>query len=236
LPSRSSRPRTRTHARQWLIGETRWPSSDAAAWVKRFILRACDAPTTVAVILIGSLARATHEPGDVDLLYIHDGEPQPFGDHPVDVDIRAYTKDELSSRLERRHGLVTWALRFGRVICQRDSFWSELVASFGGELPLPSVHAVQDQARRAADVHDELIEIGDDDAAFEQRLLWLTHEAWACLLAHQIHPASRPELPEQLRSVGESSLAGELAAALRQRVAAKRSAAAKERIRERRAG
>src|ERR1041384_2374683 len=90
LHGRSRRPRTRTHARQWLIGETRWPSSDAAAWVKRFILRACDAPTTVAVVLIGSLARATHEPGDVDLLYIYEGEPQLFGDHPIDVDIRAY--------------------------------------------------------------------------------------------------------------------------------------------------
>ena len=236
MNGRSARPRARVHARQWLAGETRWPSSDAAAWVKGFISRACDAPTTVAIVLIGSLARATHEAGDVDLLYIYEGEPLPFGDHPMDVDIRAYNKDEFSSRLVCRHGLVTWALRFGRIICQRDSFWSELVASFGVELPLPSARVVEDQARRAADVYDELIGIGDHDAAFEQRLSWLTHKAWARLLAHHIHPASRPELPDQLRSVGEKSLAGELASALRQRVAGKESAEAKGRARERRAG
>jgi len=216
-----------------LAEETRWPSADAAAWVKRFVEHVCHAPTTVALVLIGSLARATHDPSDVDLLYVYEREPVGFSGHPMDVDIRAYENDDFRSRLARRHEVVTWALRFGRVICQRDVFWSELISSFTGELPLPSPEMSERRAERAAEIYDQLIEIGDQDAALEQRITLLTHRAWARLLRKRIHPASRPELTEQLRVAGEASLAGDLAAALRERTVAKSAA---ESARRRRAG
>jgi hypothetical protein len=58
---------------------------------------------------------------------------------------------------------------------------------------------------------------GDSDAAHEQLVTLLTHRAWASLLRNNVHPASRPELPDQLRSVGEQSLANSLEQALRER-------------------
>ena len=213
-------PRLNRQARSWLAGERRWPSALAAAWVRRFVEQTCHLPGTVAVVLIGSLARTTHAPSDVDLLYVFDGEPVAFEDHPIDVDIRAFAKEAFISELSDRHDVITWALRYGRIICERDTFWSALIASFDGDLPLPSPDVTEERAQRAAEAYGQFVEIGDQAAALEQRISLLTHRAWTQLLKKQIHPASRPELPEQLRAAGETSLAIDLASALRERAAA----------------
>ena len=62
-------------------------------------------------------------------------------------------------------------------------------------------------------------EVGDEDAFDELQVSYLTHRAWARLAGAGVHPASRPELPAQLRSVGETSLAADLEEALSQRAA-----------------
>src|SRR6266508_3956306 len=183
-----------------LVAERRWPSTRAAAWVKRFVEQTCPSTGMVALVLIGSLARSAQDASDVDLLYIYDGEPMPFKDHPIEVDIRAYAERDFTFRVSTRHDVITWAVRFGRLICERDRFWTNLVASFGGDFPLPSAEVAEQRAVRAAKVYDHLVEIGDHDAALEQRISLLTHRAWAQLLRHHVHPASRPELPQQLRS------------------------------------
>ncbi len=51
----------------------------------------------------------------------------------------------------------------------------------------------------------------------EQRLVALTQEARAFLIRKAIFPSSRPELPGQLREVGETELAERLEAALLER-------------------
>jgi len=188
------------------------------------------------VVLIGSLARTTHDPSDVDLLYVFDGEPVAFKDHPIDVDIRAYGTETFISQLSSQHDVITWALRFGRIICERDMFWSALISSFGGDLPLPSPDVTEERARRATEVYGQLVEIGDHDAALEQRISLLTHRGWTQLLRKHIHPASRSELPEQLRAAGETSLAVDLASALRERAAARQASAIQELTPHQRAG
>jgi hypothetical protein len=70
-------------------------------------------------------------------------------------------------------------------------------------------------------LYEQLIDIGDYDAALEQRIILLTNRAWARLLNKHIHPASRPELPQQLSAAGDPALGGELAAVLRERAAVK---------------
>jgi hypothetical protein len=203
-----------------LIGaELKWPSVQARAWVLSFANRACSDANTEALVLIGSIARPVSYVTDVDLLYVYREEPLRFLDHPLDVDIRAYEKSQFSQRLVDRHDVVTWALRFGRVICQRGRFWNELVDSFAGTLPLPRGDVAQERAKRAAAVYEQLLQIGDAEAALEQRISLLTHQAWSRLLQASVHPASRPELPQQLRSVGEFSLASDIAAALSERAA-----------------
>jgi hypothetical protein len=56
----------------------------------------------------------------------------------------------------------------------------------------------------------DLLQIGDADAAREQALSYLTHLARAELLEKGVYPASRPELPEQLRKIGDHHLARRL--------------------------
>ncbi len=236
MRSKVGLPRLNPQARRWLAGERRWPSARAAAWVKRFVEQTCHSPNTVAVVLIGSLARTTHDPSDVDLLYVFDGEPVAFKDHPIDVDIRAYGTETFISQLSSQHDVITWALRFGRIICERDMFWSALISSFGGDLPLPSPDVTEERARRATEVYGQLVEIGDHDAALEQRISLLTHRGWTQLLRKHIHPASRSELPEQLRAAGETSLAVDLASALRERAAARQASAIQELTPHQRAG
>jgi hypothetical protein len=52
--------------------------------------------------------------------------------------------------------------------------------------------------------------MGDLDAAHEQALSYFTHIARAELIDRGVYPASRPELPKQLRSIGDSRLAHSL--------------------------
>ena len=60
--------------------------------------------------------------------------------------------------------------------------------------------------------------IGDEDAAQEQYITMLTQIARACLIRSDTYPASRPELPDQLKSVGEHELASQLEKALQTRL------------------
>jgi hypothetical protein len=169
------------------------------------------------LVLIGSIARPVSQAVDVDLLYVYRDSAISFRDHPLDVDIRAYERSTFLERLTCRHDVITWALRYGRVICEKDQFWSSLVESFAGTLPLPRPEVAEERAKRAAVVHKRLVEIGDREAALEQQISLLTHRAWVLLLRAQVHPASRPELPQQLRAVGERSIAAELESALAER-------------------
>ena len=57
-------------------------------------------------------------------------------------------------------------------------------------------------------------EIGDEEAAAEYRLIWLSHRARASLARAGVLPRSRPELPSQLREHGEAALAASLSVAL----------------------
>jgi hypothetical protein len=154
---------------------------------------------------------------DVDLLYIHIGQPLPTDDHPLDVDIRQYSADVVPQRIADSQDVLSWAIRFGQIICERNSYWTVLARTWSQRLPLPNPDVAEQRARRAAKAYQQLLEMGDSDAALEQRVTLLTHLAWARLLRAGVHPASRPELPEQLRAVGDAQLAAELNHLLRAR-------------------
>lgn len=195
-----------------------WPSAQAKAWVTSFVERTCPDNSTAALVLIGSIARPVERVTDVDLLYIYHNRPVDFHDHPIDVDIRAYGASDIYDRVAQGHPVLSWALRFGRLICEGEQFWTRLVRSFADRLPFPNPELAEERANRTRKVYEELLEIGDRDAACEQRVSFLTHLAWARLLRAGIHPASRPELVQQLRSVDERLLANDLQSALNDRI------------------
>lgn len=194
----------------------RWPSAEARAWAAELHATANASAEIDAVIAIGSAVRAAgHAQSDVDFVLIHHGrKPKVLAAPPLDVDVRSFVRRDVSRELAAGHDWLGWAVRFGKVIFERDRFWSQLCAQWEGRLPLPSPDASLRRARRAEALARDLLVSGDDDAAAEQVVTMLTHLSRAHLLKARVYPASRPELPGQLHSIGEKGLADRLARAL----------------------
>ena len=76
--------------------------------------------------------------------------------------------------------------------------------------PLPDPATAREQAAKALGFVERLTCIGDAIAANEVDLARVTFLARAVLSEAGIFPASRPELPEQLRDIDEHELATEL--------------------------
>lgn len=189
----------------------------ANRWLEAFLATAAMDPSIVAVIASGSAVRRVARSQDLDLLLVYTGarpviEPAP----PMDIDIRFQSVDSIEQAIASSQEFVIWALTYGRPLLDRDHFWRSLVSRWPTP-PLPDWQRASKRARRAFAYADELLRMGDDEAAAEQLLSGLTHRAWARLLRRGILPASRPEIPEQLRAQGEHALAERLAQALRSR-------------------
>lgn len=194
---------------------TTWPTPEAKRWAFEFARAICPDPNTQALLLIGSIVRPVADVQDVDLLYIYGSRRPDFADHPLDVDVRVYAADEVSALIAAGHDLLGWSVRYGRLICERSNYWSQIVDRFKTDLPLPSPAVAEARASRAESIYEELRRIGDVEAAHEQLISLLTHRAWARLLRAAIYPVSRPELADQLRALGDVSLATQLEDALR---------------------
>lgn len=73
------------------------------------------------------------------------------------------------------------------------------------------------RARKAQRLHNDLLAIGDHEAAAELSVSMLTNLARAALSSAGVFPKSRPELVEQLRDIGNQALADRVAYALDRR-------------------
>jgi HEPN domain-containing protein len=113
-----------------------------------------------------------------------------------------------------------WAIRFGRAIFDRNQFWANLRSRWSRQLPFPSPEVSVARALRFERVARELVSMGDFDAALEQIAGMLTHRARASLFRARVYPASRPELPTQLRKIKQQRLAESLECALKRRLPA----------------
>jgi hypothetical protein len=185
--------------------------------VVSFAERVCKDSSVAALLAIGSIVRRATPVNDVDLVYIFHGSRPRFRTHPLDVDIRVYAAQDLGDLISTGHDLLSWCLRFGYLICEHNHFWTSLKHSWEGRVPLPNPAVAEQRAAQAQQRYKQLVELGDFDAAHDQLVSLLTHKAWASLLRHDVHPASRPELPDQLRSFGDHSLATLLDRALKER-------------------
>src|SRR5271157_2177 len=185
----------------------RWPSRRARDWVIGFLDAAASDPNIIAVIAVGSAVRPGVPSSDVDLVAICRDPLLLKGVRPLEVDLRAYPDADIDASIENGHDVLGWAVRFGRVLFQRDSFWTRLVTRWRHRLPLPPSKVAR--ARAAAAYHRlaSVFEFGDADAVHEQALCYLTHLARAELLDRGVYPISRPELAEQLRGIGNRQLA-----------------------------
>ena len=188
----------------------RWPTEASRRWTENFLSSARDDPSISAVIAIGSAVRPNGVTADLDLVVICREPLNLSRSRPMEVDLRVYRTDEVDRLLAEGHDVLGWAIKFGQVLFQRSGFWDMTLSRWKNDLPWPSPDTPRVRAKNARRRFKSVLEIGDIDAALEQAISYLTHLAWAELLEAGIFPASRRELPSQLRAVDSHRLADSL--------------------------
>lgn len=187
-----------------------WPSFAAKKWVENFIILACPAPSLKAIVLLGSIVRPVNNVNDVDVLYIYSDKPVKCPNRPIDVDMREYEQKNIESLLSQGNELLSWAILFGYLVCENNMYWTSLCKKWQNKLPFPEKEIARARAQKAEKKYNELYKMGDIQAANEMLISKLTHEARIKLISKGIYPKSRPELPDQLRSIEEYDLARSL--------------------------
>lgn len=197
----------------------RWPSRRAKEWVDSFISQCASNEAVLAVVAVGSAVRRNVQSVDLDLVVIV-RDPEALGRQrpPLDVDVRTYVAEKVESMIRHGHDYLGWAVRFGQVVHEKERFWNRLTSTLRSELPLPSAAVARKRAFQAHKHMQHLVESGDEEAAKEQLISFLTHRARAQLIEAGIYPASRPELPSQLEQIGDRGFATLLTRAIEGRV------------------
>ena len=185
----------------------RWPTERARDWTRRLVDSARTTPGVLAIVAIGSAVRPNVDSADLDLIVIRDDTRAIDRTAPLEIDRRLYSVSEVDAQISSGHDLLGWAIKFGRVLFQRNHYWDQLVNAWQDRLPLPSPAVARERAASAHRRLAKVLESGDVDASQEQALSYLTHLARAELLSKGIYPASRPELPSQLRGIESFQIA-----------------------------
>ena len=196
----------------------KWPSIGTKEWVENFVQMLCKQPNIWAIVIFGSIVRQQVKySADVDLLIIYESDKPNFVSPPLDVDIRLCRRKDIEFLISEGHELLGWTILFGKGLHEKNQYWTNLCDKWKNQLPLPSARTADDRAERAKHLFEDLKVIGDEDAAQEQFIAMLTQTARAHLIRSGIYPASRPELPDQLKSIGQDNIAAQLEEALQKR-------------------
>lgn len=192
----------------------RWPTARSRRWVDAFLDRAAGDPNLLAVVAIGSATRPGVESEDLDLLAIGRDRSDIAERPPIEVDLRKVALDRVEPSLRSGNDLLIGAVQFGRPLLDCEGHWAAITRRWRHRLPLPDPEVADERASAARRRLLQMQEIGDEEAAAEYRLIWLSHRARASLARAGVLPRSRPELPSQLREHGEAALAASLSVAL----------------------
>lgn len=168
---------------------------------------ATDNDNIIAVVAVGAAVRPAVPSVDLDLVVICREPANLRVKPPLEIDLRKYRADQVQQELARGNDLLGWAVKFGRVLFQRDLYWNAVSESWRDRLPLPRPAVAVQRANEAFHRLTKVLELRDFDAAEEQARSYATHLARAELLKRNVYPASRPELPVQLRQIGSHEAA-----------------------------
>jgi hypothetical protein len=165
-----------------------------------------------AVALTGSTARLSRT-AISDLDY-HIVGPRPKQDDlPGDVDIYVGDHEAFWRKLRAGDDFVQWTLRHGCLLVDTGIFRAGLRAIATEGLwpdPTPKLERLAEHEKLIA----RLLAMGDRDAAQAELRAALTSGARAVLLAVEVFPLARAELPEQLRAIGADQLGSALKATI----------------------
>ena len=186
----------------------RWPTERSRDWTLDLLNRAHEDTNISAIVAVGSAVRPDVSSTDLDLVVIGEDRVDFKKKHraPLEIDILTYASSDVEGSIEKGHDMLGWAVKFGKDLFQRDGYWDEVVSRWQYRLPLPDIDAA---CARASDSYRWLSgfhSVGDTDAAYEHALTYLTHLARVALVERGVYPASRPELPGQLREALEGEL------------------------------
>lgn len=171
----------------------------------------------MAVVAVGSAVREDVASEDLDLIMVC-ANPGLFRERaPLEIDLRAFRASDVDDKIEEGNDLLGWAVMFGRPIFDRYGTWHRIVKRWSGHVPLPDPAVAGARAKRTRKRMIEMRKMGDDEAAVELEVSYLTHCARGTLAEAGVYAASRPELPDQLRLVGKQRLADRVANALEAR-------------------
>lgn len=191
-----------------------WPTQRARQWASDFLCRVQRDRNVLAVVVIGSAVRRGVLSDDLDLIVIRVSPQTRRERPPLEVDLRAFDIADVDTKIAAGHDLLGWAVVFGRPMFDRQDTWLEIVERWEGRVPLPDPAVARARAEEALKRLNEMREMGDEDAAVELEVAYLSHLARGVLAEAGVRPASRPELPDQLRAAGAQRLADEVAEAL----------------------
>lgn len=196
-----------------------WPSRAAREWTRDAVAAAYRDAAVDAIVATGSVVRDVNHSDDLDLVLVYRERRPALRRPPMDVDVRQYERADVPRLLKSGHDYLSWTVRFGQPLFERSGWWSSLCAKWGDGIRLPSADEARVRAEQAKRLHDEMLAVGDHDAAAEMQISLLTHLARAALSEAGVFPLSRPELPGQLREIGDRPLADRLDDALGRRFA-----------------
>jgi predicted nucleotidyltransferase len=161
------------------------------------------------VVLTGSYAHARETPvSDIDILVLR-REPTRRVRSPYGVHLRFEVLDDFRSRMAAGDDFAIYPVRFGALLHDGLGLWAALREEMKNS-KWPDWSSKFPQVKRRIKIAEELLAMGDLEAAAEEYLSAATRVARASLLRRHVYPMSRPQLSEQLLTVGEKDLAKDL--------------------------
>ena len=200
-----------------LVNVRSWPSELARSWTLTAMRAAEGDPAVSAVVASGSAVRDVEQSEDLDLVIVYSTRRPSLPRAPINVDLRLYEETDAVRKLEASHDYLSWTVRYGHVLFEREAWWTRLAEAWIDRLTLPSADDARERARKAKRLYDDIVAIGDRDAAADLRVSMLTNLARAALCSAGVFPKSRPELVEQLRRINDQAHADRLDYALAHR-------------------
>lgn len=178
--------------------------------ITELVLERALAAGAEAVALTGSTVRRRRT-AISDLDYHVVGPRPQQADFPADVDIYVADRRTFWRKLRSGDDFVQWTLREGCLLVDSGIFREGLEAvCVEGIWPDPGPKLERLPAHTK--IVRRLLEMGDRDAAQAELRAALTSAARAVLLAAEVFPLARAELPEQLSMIGDDRLAHALQA------------------------
>ena len=185
-----------------LAGIRHW-AGGSRQWMHTFLEDAPSRPEVLALVAMGSAVRDRgHGRSDFDILIVYRGI-RPTIEAPMEVDLRFARYEELNDLVAKGNEIVCWAMKFGIGLYDPEDRWGQLGHSWRGRIPLPSAIEARKRAVEALKRTEEMLQLGDESAADDLVLASLTQFARERLLRNGVFPASRPELPDQLRALNK---------------------------------